>query len=108
MNENDSTPKSERIVIHGDPEMKELIENFLKNRCQDILQIHQAVETKDFETVRTLGHSMKGSGSGYGFDQVTIIGAHLEEYAKIRNAEDIHKSVDELQSYLDRVEVLYE
>ena len=67
-----------------------------------------AVDTGEFETVRVLGHSMKGSGGGYGFDAITDIGMSLEEAAKDRNAENIRKWLAELASYLDRVEVIYE
>ena len=97
-----------KIIIHADPEIQELIPKFLVNRRQDVEQMLKALENKDYETIRRLGHSMKGAGEGYGFDQVTVIGAHLEEYAKIKKFEEIGKAIKELTDYLDNVEVLYE
>ena len=38
-----------------------------------------ALEQSDLETVRVLGHSMKGSGASYGFEGLTTIGASLED-----------------------------
>ena len=98
----------EKIIIRADPDIQDLIPHFLENRRQDIQQMTQAVQTKDYETVRRLGHSMKGAGEGYGFDQVTVIGARLEEYAKTQKPEEISKMIEELTHYLDRVEVRYE
>ena len=65
-----------------------------------------ALEGGDFETVRVLGHSMKGAGGGYGFDAITDIGAALEQTAKDKNPGAIRTSLDELSSFLDRVEVV--
>ena len=99
---------TDKIIIHVDSDVQELIPQFLKNRRQDIEEMQKVLETRDYETVRRLGHSMKGAGEGYGFDQITFIGARLEEYAKIQDTEKISKMIAELAHYLDRVKVLYE
>ena len=95
----------EKIRIHVDPDIADLIPGFLENRRKDITAMQAALEQGDFETVRVLGHSMKGAGGGYGFDAITDIGAALEQAAKDRNRESIGKSLRDLSSYLDRVEV---
>ena len=51
---------------------------------------------------------MKGSGGGYGFDVISEIGKTIEQAAKDKNDDVIKNSVQELDSYLDRVEVVYE
>ena len=99
---------TDKIIIHVDPDVQELIPQFLKNRLQDIRQMIEALETKDYETIRRLGHSMKGAGEGYGFNQITVIGAGLEESAKIKDTKKMGKIITELANYLDRVELLYE
>ncbi len=97
---------AEKTIIRVDPEIAELIPGFLENRRKDIAAMLDAVQQGDFETVRVLGHSMKGAGGGYGFDVVTEIGAALEQAAKQRNAAEIRDRVNELSRYLDRVEVI--
>jgi len=98
-------PREERILVRVASEIAELIPGFLQNRRKDIAAMLDAVQRGDFETVRLLGHSMKGAGGGYGFDAITEIGAALEQAAKGRNRESIGKSLRDLSSYLDRVEV---
>jgi HPt (histidine-containing phosphotransfer) domain-containing protein len=97
-----------KIIVHVDPDIADLIPGFLENRHKDIKTIGEAVTQGDFETIRTLGHSMKGAGGSYGFDAITDIGGSLEQAAKDKDAEGIQRSVQELALYLDHVEVVYE
>ena len=98
--------RAEKTIIRVDPDLVELIPGFLANRRQDIAAMLDSVQRGDFETVRVLGHSMKGAGGGYGFDAITEIGAALEQAANQRNADEIRNRVHELSRYLDRVEVI--
>ncbi len=98
----------EKCIVHIDEDLEEIVPNFLKNREKDIQSISRSLEAGDFETIRILGHGMKGSGSGYGFDGISRMGEEIEADAKEGNADAIGKRVRELSTYLDRVEVVYE
>lgn len=100
--------QKEKITIHVDPEIADLVPGFLENRHKDIKSMDEALARGDFETIQTLGHSMKGAGGSYGFDAITDIGKSLEQAAKAKDAGGIKKSVQELSAYLDHVEVVYE
>lgn len=100
--------QTEKLVIHADPEIADLIPKFLDNRQKDISIIESALEKNDFETIRMLGHSMKGAGGGYGFQGVTEIGKNLEEAAKQEDSNKIRNGVHELAEYLRNVEVIYD
>ncbi|MBM4132194.1 MAG: Hpt domain-containing protein [Nitrospira sp.] len=97
-----------KIIIHGDPDLQELIPGFLENRRKDVATLIAAVEQGDFKTIQTLGHRMKGDGGGYGFDGLSAIGLALEQAAHERNHAAVRIRIDELSSYLSRVEVVYE
>lgn len=105
VNENTSTDK---VVIHADPEIADLIPKFLDNRQKDINLIESALEKNDFEAIRILGHSMKGAGGGYGFNGVTEIGKNLEEAAKEEDTNKIRNGIHDLAEYLRKVEVIYD
>ena len=102
------TTKEEKIIVHVDAELKDLIPGFIDNRRKDIRTLETALRKDDYETIRKLGHSMKGSGGGYGFNAITDIGRSLENASKEKNDEEIRKWVDELLNYLQNVEVVYE
>ncbi len=98
----------EKIKVSVDPEIMDLIPGFLSNREKDIRSMLEALENGDYETIRTLGHSMKGSGGGYGFDVIGDIGLSIEQEAIDRNIDGIRRDIKELAAYLDRIEVVCE
>ncbi len=95
-------------IVHIDSELAELIPNYVENRHKDIKNMSDAVEKGDYETVRLLGHSMKGSGASYGFQGISDIGKKLEEAAKAKNNADITKYIGELTDYMSNLEIVYE
>jgi HPt (histidine-containing phosphotransfer) domain-containing protein len=98
----------DKIVIHADPDLADLIPGFLENRRKDVLAITEAMARGDLERVRILGHSMKGSGGGYGFETITEVGGALEEAARIQDTEAIRHALTRLEHYLEQIQVVYE
>lgn len=98
---------NEKIIVRVDPDLEELIPGFLQRRHEDIVAIADALKKDDYETVRILGHSMKGSGGGYGFDAISNIGRIIEQAAKDKNLAEIQKQAHELSTYLGRIEIRY-
>lgn len=98
----------EKIKISVDPEIMDIVPKFLANRNKDVRSMLEALESGDYETIRMLGHSMKGSGGGFGFDAISKIGLSIEQEAKDCNIEGIRSSIEELATYLNRIEVVYE
>jgi HPt (histidine-containing phosphotransfer) domain-containing protein len=96
----------EKIKVNVPSYAIQLIPNFLKNREKDIKEVEDSLKRKDFETIERVGHSMKGSGSIYGFDGISEIGKSIESSAKKKNSEEIQVNLSKLKSYLDRVEIV--
>lgn len=97
----------ERIVITVDIDLKELIPGFLQTRHDDVTSIATALATGDWKTVYVLGHSMKGSGGGYGFDEISVIGEVIETAAKAEDAAAVKTGVARLVDYLGRIDIQY-
>ena len=96
------------FIVYVDSDLMEIVPGFLDNRRDDISTMGEAAEEGDFETIRVLGHDMKGNGGGYGFDGITDIGQALEQAAKDKDVTEIRKLVQELVNYVERVEVVFE
>jgi CheY-like chemotaxis protein len=96
---------SERVNVRVDPLLADLVPSFLESRRNDAGAITASVERGDYENVRILGHNMKGSGGGYGFDRISEIGASLEDAAKREGADEIRAHCTQLVHYLDHVKV---
>lgn len=96
-----------RIVVEIDPDLEDLIPGYLQNRRKDVEGIQEALNNEDFELIQRMGHTMKGSGGGYGFDFISAIGLTLEEGAKEKRVEKIQDSLRGLCDFLERVDVVY-
>ncbi|MCH8157945.1 MAG: Hpt domain-containing protein [Nitrospinae bacterium] len=106
----DGTEKaqSDKIVVTIDPDLEGLIPGYLANRRKDIESVKTAIEAEDFELINRLGHSMKGSGAGYGFGLVSTLGASLEKAGEAGDAKTALDVMAQLARYLDRIEIVYE
>jgi HPt (histidine-containing phosphotransfer) domain-containing protein len=100
------SPGPLRISI--DPDIRDLIPGFLQNRNHDVQALQEAVAIGNFDRIRTLGHRMRGDGGGYGFHLISEIGHALENAAREKNSHEIIARVQELSTYLGRIEVVYE
>ena len=98
----------EKIVVFVDEDLHDLIPGYLAGRQKDIAALRAALTLGDYEAIRSIGHKMKGSGGGYGFDQITEIGRAIEDAAKIDHGEEIHRQIEALKTYLERVEVVFQ
>jgi HPt (histidine-containing phosphotransfer) domain-containing protein len=98
----------EKIRIRVDPDLQDLIPDYLENRGKDLLVYQQALEEDDFDSIAVLGHSMKGSGGGYGFNDLTSIGRAIEKAAQSRDKESVHQSIINLTDFLNKLEVVYD
>ena len=96
-----------RVVVEIRRDLAELIPGYLQNRHADIQSIQAALDRADFSGVAMLGHSMKGSGAGYGFPRISEIGARIEQAAAGCDAEGIHIQLAALNDYLDLVEIVF-
>ena len=98
----------ESIKVVVDSDLEELIPGFMENRKQDLHSLKNALETGDHDAMQSIGHSLKGVGGGYGFEELSRLGAEVEISAKASNHDMLVKLVGELDDYLNRVQVVFE
>jgi len=96
----------ERVLVKVDPDLKDLIPEFLRRKREDSTAISEALAAGDFAKIKRLAHNIKGEGGSFGFDPLSEIGAELERSASEANAEASHKLALRLADYLERVEVI--
>lgn len=99
--------ESKKIIVYADPDISDLIPGFLENRQKEIKTISEALDKKEYDTIRLIGHSMKGYGAGYGFDDISEIGTALENAAEKEDTLGIQKEFVKLETYLKNIQVVY-
>jgi len=98
----------EKIIVIIDPDLEELIPGFLENREGDVRNLKTASAKNDFETLRSIGHSLKGVGGGYGFIRITEIGAEIESSAIMSDINTINEQITAFEEYLNKLEIRFE
>lgn len=79
---------------------------YLGRREADLQSLRSALASQDFDSIRTKGHNLFGSGSAYGLDRISELGADLERAAKKRNAQSIGELIDMLEAFIRNVRVV--
>ena len=95
-----------RIAVTIDPDLADLVPRFLDNRRRDVAKLTDLLASGSFGEIRMIGHSMKGAGGGYGFDQITYIGDAIERAALAADHKVIQAGIEQLADYLARVDVV--
>ena len=95
------------ITLFIDPGLEEIIPGFLENRRRDVQTLETALQQNDLNTIRVIGHRMKGDGGGYGFDVISTIGDGMEQAAAREDRDAIQRYTAELIDFLARVDVVY-
>ena len=90
-------------VVTVDSDIQDLVPRFLENQRKNAEQVLGLLDAGDFETVRRIGHNMKGTGKGYGFEVISAFGASLEQAASRSAAADVERIAKELEAYLAEV-----
>ncbi len=83
-----------------DDEWAEMQEMYVNHTSKELLSIIEDLESKSFDSLRTFGHNIKGSGGMYGFNEVTEIGAVIEAAAKDEDMDLIKSNLKHLDLFL--------
>jgi HPt (histidine-containing phosphotransfer) domain-containing protein len=80
--------------------LAELIPQYLALCRRDLLNLGVALDNKQFEDVRVLGHNLKGSGGAYGFPELSEIGSRIETAAKEKDEAVARQGIEQLEVFL--------
>ncbi len=90
-------------IVYVDPDIEDLVPLFMENRRNDVELIKQLLLDSNMEEIKRLGHSMKGAGAGYGFEEISSIGKKIEEAAQEEDKNSIEALNERLDLYLKKV-----
>ena len=91
------------IVARVPAGLEHIAPGYLAKRRGELPVLRQLLQSLDWNQIRVLGHNMKGTGTGYGFPEITNLGAALEQAAKQSNPDAVSAQLLELEAYLSRV-----
>ncbi|PKK90723.1 MAG: hypothetical protein CVV64_07540 [Candidatus Wallbacteria bacterium HGW-Wallbacteria-1] len=83
--------------------LADLVPEYLSDKREDLLEMGRRLESGDFEVIQRLGHSMKGSGSSYGFERLTELGYIIEQAARTKDTRTLVRTFLKVKDFLDTV-----
>jgi PAS domain S-box-containing protein len=92
------------MQAYFDERLRPILPTYVEARRRDVRIVLAALDDSDYEQIRTIGHKMRGSGTGYGLPEITAMGERLELAAESRDAERVRKQLTALAEHLDVLE----
>lgn len=94
-----------RVLV--DPDIKELLPDYLANLEEYAAQVADALGRSDFAAIEKIGHQLKGIGTAYGFHWISELGLRMEPAARAEDRAALEPMPAQLRDYLQRIEIVY-
>jgi HPt (histidine-containing phosphotransfer) domain-containing protein len=95
------------LTVRVDKDLETLVNKFLARKRDDLDCVRTALAARDFETIRRIGHDLKGAGEGFGFPELSAFGAALERAAIARNERALTEQLAAVEQFLSRLRVTF-
>jgi histidine phosphotransfer protein HptB len=83
------------------PGLAEFIPGYLASRKDELKEMIRLRAASDFESLAILGHNIKGTGTSFGFPEISRIGAALQDSAEQMDTVATGRQLAELGDFLD-------
>ncbi len=93
------------LTVMVEKDLEGLVQRFLVRKRDDLERARAALSTGDFETIRRIGHDLKGAGEGFGFPELSAFGAALERAAVLHNERALADELAAVDQFLSRVRI---
>lgn len=97
------TNDTEKPIDVKDPFARRLIIQYVTRRRDESKSLRTALASGHFDKIRVTGHNLSGSGSAYGLERVSELGAALESAAIGRDGVEIARLIDELDGFVSNL-----
>ncbi len=91
----------ESTPVLVDPDIADLIPTYLANVRKNVAEIGDLVARGEGDEVRKLGHNLKGTGTTYGFTEISRFGATIESRAREGDVASAGDAALALGTYLE-------
>lgn len=84
-------------LLSTDPDLVDLVEQFVAGLDQRIRLLEQALAGMDYDQLRRAAHQLKGTAGGYGYPALTRLAGVLEQRAAEKTYEACRSAFEELK-----------
>jgi HPt (histidine-containing phosphotransfer) domain-containing protein len=84
-------------LLLDDPEMYDLVEEFVNSLADRATELRQAYEQLDWDYLTTLAHQLKGAGGSYGYAELSELCATMETAFRTHSADEFAAWITQLE-----------
>lgn len=96
--EQPSPEKLVSFIVQEDPDLRDIVVEFVNELDSRVEEIRQAHEKLDWELLTTLAHRLKGAGGSYGYPAISQLCAEMEQNFRAQQAPAISEWLRQLQN----------
>lgn len=83
-----------------DNEIRALVPNYLKRRRDEVERLKCLLRDGDYVAIKEIGHNLKGTGFGFGFQVLSDLGEQLESAARMAMPDDTEEVITQLETVI--------
>ncbi len=84
------------LLMQEDPELRDIVEEFVEGLGTRLEELRQAYENLDWEQLTTLAHRLKGAGGSYGYPDISKLCAEMEKNFREHRADAFVSQIAQL------------
>jgi HPt (histidine-containing phosphotransfer) domain-containing protein len=84
-------------LLRDDPEMHDLVQEFIDGLPGRIADLRQAQGRLDWDVLAKLAHQLKGAGGSYGYPDLSRLGAQMEEHFRAHSIGSFSHWMEQLE-----------
>ncbi len=100
--------KAVDIVSDMPPEFAEHAARYLAGKREQLPTLQHFLSESDFSKISSLAHNLKGTGTSFGFPELSRIGGEMEDAARTSDAGSLARQLEELSDYLSEAAAVVE
>lgn len=78
----------------------EAIQKYLSRRNEDLTKLKNALDEKNFTSIREVAHQIKGNAATFGFEELGTRAQTLEANAESKNEEALNEDLQWIEKWL--------
>ncbi len=91
------------VLLEDDPEIIELVHNYIKNLPEVLKHVEEALKQKNWERLKDLAHQIKGTGGNFGFVELSNLAGTIEFQAMNMNMDELGGLFEKLSHVCERI-----
>jgi len=92
-------------IVKVDKDLEALVQRFLARKRDDLQRAREALAGGEFDTIRRIGHDLKGAGEAFGFPELSNFGAALQSAAVAHNEGVLIEQLEAMEQFMARLRI---